>query len=163
MYNISTGYEFKVTGSQALTIAKLVYEVGMYIGGFFHEAVGLGGTLISLFQAAAGGNVYSASANDFTQMELKYDGVSQWTYGLYDGTNWYLGYCSQKITIKQITEYQQFVVNGVGTQESTYQYPNTITKSPDFDFPWRTAYYNLFNPVIEWISYEVNGMTWYFN
>jgi len=162
VYNISTGYQFKVTGATALAVAKIVYDIGMFAGGAFSNAVALGGTLLSIFETAAGASVYNASASDFTQIELKYDGVSQWTYGLYNGS-WYTGYCSQKITINQVTEYQQFVVNGVGTQKYTYKYPNTITKSPDFDSPWSTAYYYLFNPVTEWISYKVNGTTWMFS
>ena len=161
VYNISSGFQFKKTGTTALTTAKVVYEVGLYAAGVFSNAVALGGTLISIFEAAAGGNVYSASASDFTQIEIKYDGVSQWTYGQI-GNDWYLGYCSQKVTVNQITMYQQFVVNGVGTQKYSYKYPYTTVKSANFDSPWSTAYSWLYNPIADWVSYKINGTTWYF-
>jgi len=162
VYNISSGYQFKKTGTAALTAAQAVYEVGMYVGGFFCDAIGLGGTLISIFEALAGGNVYTANASDFTQMELKYDGVSQWTYGQI-GSDWYVGYASQKVTVNYIDRYQQFVVGGVGKQYHSYQYPYKTIKSTDFDLPWDTAYYHLYSPIAEWVSYKVNGTTWYFS
>ena len=161
--NISTGYQFVVKGKAAKAAANAVYEIAILIGGIKNVGVSLGSTLLSIFEDAANATVYTSSADDFTQLELTYDDVKQWTYGKYDGVDWYLGYCSEKVIVNHVHEFQQFVTNGVGTQEHTYQSPtDNIRKSSHFDDPWETAYYNLFNPVDEWVTYEIKGTTWRF-
>ena len=117
--------------------------------------------MLSIFEAAAVGNVYSAAASDFTQMQIKYEGVTQWTYGKIVN-EWYLGYISQNIKVLQVEQYQQFVVNGYGQTKNTFQHPNKTIKSPYFDSPWSVAYQHVYYPVLDWVTYKVNGSTWSF-
>lgn len=161
VYNISSPYILDVTGTTAKTAASSVYQISMFIGGLASPAVSLGGTLLSLFQTAYG-TVTSATATDFTQVRVVYDGVSQWTYGKYDGVNWALGCASQRITIKQTEVFQQFVVNGVGRQQRKYTYPNTVIKPSYFEDPWSTAYYSLNSPRADWVTCKIRNSTFSF-
>ena len=162
VYNISTGWHDVARGTTTKTIANVVSQFLLYIAGNYSNAIGLGSTLLSIFEAAAGGSVVNATASDYSQVNLKYDGVNQWVYGKLDGVNWYLGYYAQSITISQATMQQQFVVNGVGTTKTSYRYPGIVCKPSSFDSPWAKAYSYLGNPVSETVSYKLYSTTFYF-
>lgn len=162
VYNIGTGWHDVARGSTAKTVANIVSQFLLYIAGEYSKAIGLGSTLLSIFEAAAGGSVVYASANDYSQVNLKYDGVNQWVYGKLDGLNWYLGYYAQKITINQVIMEQQFVINGVGITKTSYRSPGIVCKPSSFDSPWAKAYSNLGYPIDETVSYKLYSTTFYF-
>ena len=161
-YNISTGYHFVSYGTSTLSIANAISQFFFYVASSLSKVFNIGTTLLDLFETAAGGTVAYASSNDYSQVNLKYDGVNQWVYGKLDGTNWYLGYYAQKITLNQVIIEQQFVVNGVGTTKTSYKSSNIVCKPSSFDSPWAKAYLNLGNPVDETVSYKLYSTSFYF-
>lgn len=163
--NISTGFHYKVDGSKAKAFAdsvdRIVFIIGGVAAGAASKVISFSQTLLQIFEAATGQSVVTTSSSDFSQVELKYDDYRQWTYGLYGGTDWQLGYCSEKVNVKTIRIYQQFVVNGSGRQVLSSK-PGDVVKSPHFDDPWETAYYSILSPLDEWICCEIGGITWNF-
>ena len=163
--NNPSGYQFINVGTGAKAFAQTVSQILMYAGGYLTSSISIGGTLLSIFEAWAGGNVSTASTSDFTQMEITYTGSYQWTYVLVPGTTaWQMSYFSQNITVTQVEIYQKFNVNGSFKTQNTFLYPYATVKSPGFDSPWSTAYtYYFLTPLYEYVSLKVGNMTWYFD
>lgn len=158
--SISTPYRLDEQGSHVLNLSNSISSILVSVAGYFSTSVGLGGSLLSFFEALAG-DVEYATANDFVQLRIVYDDVKQYTYGeRYDG--WYLGCITEHVHIATVEEFQHFLVNDVGTSKRTYQYPKANIKSPDYSNPWAKAYANLLNPEAQYVSYTIRGNTWYF-
>lgn len=159
--NMPTGFFFSVNGSKAKERAAAIDRITFSIAGMICEKLGFGQSLLEIYENATGQTVVAAASSDFTQVQLMYDNYRQWTYGLYGGTDWQLGYASEKVIIRDVEFYQNFTVNGKPRQQNVHM-PGKTVKSTHFDDPWATAYYSILSPLDEWISCEIGGITWTF-
>ena len=161
-YNNEFGWRFVAQGTIAKSIANAAVQIGIAIGSIASSAIGFGASLLSIFEAIVGSNVTVVSSNDFVQVDMNYHDIKQWSYGQLDGVNWYLGYCSERVTINKIMEHQHFMVNGYGRTEDSTQYVYATRESSHFTSPAVIVYYNMSLPVDEWITATLYGITWLF-
>lgn len=156
----------RFSGSTALTMANAVQDIVLIVAGQFAKTIGFGSSLLDIFEAA-NGNVAHSATGDYVEIGLTYDCTTQWTYGNYDGENWYLGYVSQKVTVKKVDveEYFEVEVSPNVYNGKTHNFSftaNQTVKSSAFDSPWEKAYYNMTSPIDEYVSFKIYNKTFYF-
>ena len=161
-YSNEFGYQYVVQGAMAKAIASAAVEIAITIGSLVSPTVAFGASLLTLFEQVAGCNVTVVSSDDFVQVDMNYHDIKQWSYGQMDGVNWYLGYCSERVTINRIMWRQHFMVNGYGTTEQSNLYPFETRESSNFTTPALVVYYHMTNPVDEWVTATLYGINWVF-
>lgn len=94
-------------------------------------------------------------------MRLIYDDVKQWTYAQ-QGDEWYLGLCTQKVTVTKVGT-EQYYFNGTSGKTTTKDVTtNKSQESEHYASPWATAYQWQNYPLTEWLDWEVDGRTFVF-
>ena len=100
---------------------------------------------------------------DYCEVRLIYNHSDQYTYRKI-GDEWYLGLCSQKVTVTNIAS-EQYYYNAAASSGKTLtrnRNVNVIQKSPHYDSPWATAYQWCFDPKTEWIKWKIGSVTFSF-
>ncbi|NLB41544.1 MAG: hypothetical protein GX815_04660 [Clostridiales bacterium] len=103
--DLDTGYQYIKRGSSTKTITNGIVDIVMIVASTANVYVGFLASGISLLQAfnnMFGTTWATGSTEDFCQVKLIYDNTDQWTYRKI-GNDWYLGLCSQKAVISNIS------------------------------------------------------------
>ena len=164
--DLDTGYQYIKRGSSTKTITNGIVDIVMIVASTANVYVGFLASGISLLQAfnnMFGTTWATGSTEDFCQVKLIYDNTDQWTYRKI-GNDWYLGLCSQKAVISNISSVQCYY-NAAQQKGKSYPTSRNITKthkSPHFDSPWATAYQWCYDPLTEWMTWKCGGVTFSF-
>lgn len=161
MYNTYSGTIWSYSGSDTPSVTDQITSIDLLIDGTFSKSINIYPSLLGLFENDVKGTVNEWDSRSEAAVSLRYDSISQWTYGNYLG-GWQLGYASQQVTINSYTATQQYKVNGKLQEKTSTRSPYITVQSYNFASPWATAYSNLNFPISEWISCRINGTNYYF-